>query len=85
MAKQLRQLIRTANGKLYNFCDVLPFCDAELMCLGLAAAFETARREGQKGEREVCQEAFQKAYDVRCHLYALNHHEPFFFDDERDF
>lgn len=85
MAKQLRQLIETADGKHYNFCDVLPFCDAELMCLGLAAAFETARCEGQKGERDVCQKAFQMAYDVHCHLYSLKHHEFFFIDEETDY
>lgn len=79
-----RYLIKTANGECYDFCDVLPLCDADLMCLALASAFETARREGQKGEYVVCGKAFQMAYDVYCHLYTLKHHKRFFLEEETE-
>ena len=79
-----RYLIKTANGEYYDFCDVLPLCDVDLMCLGLASAFETARCEGQKGEYAVCDKAFQMAYDVYCHLYTLKYHKRFFLEEETD-
>lgn len=77
-------LIKTANGECYDFCDVLPLCDADLMCLGLASAFETARREGQKGEYVACNKAFQMAYGIYCHFYELKHHKRFFLEEETD-
>ena len=79
-----RYLIKTANGECYDFCDVLPLCDADLMCLALASAFETARCEGEKGEYAVCDKAFQTVYDMFCHFYALKHHKRFFLEEETE-
>lgn len=76
-----RCLIKAANGEFYDFCDVLPLCDIELMCLGLASAFEMARREGEKGECAVCDKAFQTAYDMYCRFYEFKHHKRFFLDE----
>lgn len=74
-------LIKAANGNYYDFCDVLPLCDADLMCLGLALAFEMAWREGQKGEYAVCDKAFQAAYDTHCRLYESKYRKCFFLEE----
>lgn len=74
-------LIKTANGKHYDFCDVLPLCDAGLICLALASAFETACREGQKGEYAVCDKVFQTAYDMYCRFYEFKYRKRFFLDE----
>ncbi len=73
-----RYLIKAANGEYYDFCDVLPLCEAELMCLGLASAFETARREGEKGKYAACDKAFQRAYDMYCWFYEIKYRKRFF-------
>lgn len=77
-------LIKAANGNCYDFCDVLPLCDADLMCLALASAFDIARREGKKGEYAICDKCFQAAYDVYCCSYEFKHRKRFFLEDEAD-
>lgn len=84
MAKQCfwtRYLIKTANGEHYDFCEVLPLCDADLMCLALASAFEAACREGQKGGYAICGKAFQTAYDMYCRFYEFKYRKRFFLDE----
>ncbi len=79
--KSVQRLIKTANGEVYDFGDVLPLCDADLMCRALTTAFEASRIEWQKGRQDAYQKALQVAYDVHCCLYAYKHNKQFFLDE----
>lgn len=79
--ESVQRLIKTANGEFYDFGDVLPLCDADLMCRALVIAFEVSRIEWQKGRLDAYQKAFQAAYDVHCYLYAYKYNKQFFLDE----
>lgn len=81
--ESVQRLIKTANGDVYDFGDVLPLCDADLMCRALVTAFEVSRIEWQRGSLDAYQKAFQAAYDVHCWLYAHKHNRQFFLDERQ--